>query len=43
GESDAGLVELSFGCPKLQNLVQGMPRHCRYLLEEDQPNFNQIV
>ncbi|GKB96766.1 coronatine-insensitive protein 1-like protein [Tanacetum coccineum] len=69
GESDAGLVELSFGCPKLQNLVindcpfskeafdafrcnvpslryfqvQGMPRHCRYLLEEDQPNFKQIV
>nr|GEY14902.1 hypothetical protein [Tanacetum cinerariifolium] len=69
GESDAGLVELSFGCPKLQNLVigdcpfskeafdifrcnvpslryfqvQGVPRHCRYLLEEEQPNFNQIV
>ncbi|PWA83580.1 hypothetical protein CTI12_AA165910 [Artemisia annua] len=69
GESDAGLVELSFGCPKLQNLVikncpfskeafdifrcnvpslryfdvQGIPRHCRYLLEEDQPNFKQIV
>ncbi|PWA83579.1 hypothetical protein CTI12_AA165900 [Artemisia annua] len=69
GESDAGLLELSFGCPKLQNLVikncpfskeafdifrcnvpslryfevQGIPRHCRYLLEEDQPNFKQIV
>nr|GEV67229.1 hypothetical protein [Tanacetum cinerariifolium] len=68
-ESDAGLVELSFGCPKLQNLVindcpfskeafdvfrcnvpslryfqvQGVPRHCRYLLEEAQPNFKQIV
>ncbi|GJS56763.1 coronatine-insensitive protein 1-like protein [Tanacetum coccineum] len=67
GESDAGLVELSFGCPKLQNLVindcpfskeafdvfrcnvpslryfqvQGMPRHSRYLLEEDQPNFKK--
>ncbi|GJV59765.1 coronatine-insensitive protein 1-like protein [Tanacetum coccineum] len=69
GESDAGLVELSFGCPKLQTLVikdcpfskeafdifrcnvyslryfevQGIPHHCRYLLEEDQPNFKQIV
>ncbi|GJS56762.1 coronatine-insensitive protein 1-like protein [Tanacetum coccineum] len=69
GESDAGLVELSFGCPKLQNLVindcpfskeafdvfrcnvpslryfqvQGMPRHSRYLLEEDQPIFKQTV
>ncbi|GKD73521.1 coronatine-insensitive protein 1-like protein [Tanacetum coccineum] len=68
-DADAGLVELSFGCPKLQILVikdcpfskeafdiircnvpslryfevQGIPRHCRYLLEEDQPNFKQIV
>ncbi|PWA83578.1 hypothetical protein CTI12_AA165890 [Artemisia annua] len=69
GESDAGLVELSFGCPKLKNLVindcpfskeafdifrcnvpslryfqvQGMPRHWRYRLEEDQRYFKQIV
>ncbi|XP_071733876.1 coronatine-insensitive protein 1-like [Rutidosis leptorrhynchoides] len=69
GKSDAGLMELSYGCPKLQELVvkdcpfsmeafdifrcrvtslryfefPGIPRHCRYLLEQDQQLFTQIV